>query len=89
MSEIKVYRLNEYDWVAAESMEEAIEWYCRTTGVARSEATDEDVRELDEREMERTVFTLEDGDQISFAEQLERCLDAEREAPFLFASTEY
>lgn len=37
----KIFRLNECDWVAANTLEEAIEWYLKETGLPEDEALDE------------------------------------------------
>lgn len=39
--EIKVFRLNEFDWVAAETKEQAIEWYMKETGLTEDESVDD------------------------------------------------
>lgn len=40
---MKVWRFNDYDWVAANSLEEGIEWYCVEYGVDQDEAIDKNV----------------------------------------------
>ena len=36
----QVFRLNEVDWVAAETFEEAVQWYMSYLGLVREEAVD-------------------------------------------------
>ncbi|WP_346234522.1 hypothetical protein MKY04_12715 [Lysinibacillus telephonicus] len=36
----KIFKLNDYDWVAAETMDEAIEWYKNETGLSEEDAID-------------------------------------------------
>ena len=38
---IKVFMMNDYDWVAAESLEEAIKWYCESLELPRDEVCDD------------------------------------------------
>ena len=45
---IRAWRLNEADIVAAETLDAAIDWYMRETGLSREEAVDSDhLRELE------------------------------------------
>ena len=54
MENVKVYRLNEYDGVAAETLEQAKEWYLEMTGFIEEEAFDED--EIGELPMDYEVY---------------------------------
>jgi hypothetical protein len=36
----QVYKLNEVDWVVAETFEEAVIWYMKNSGLSREEAVD-------------------------------------------------
>ena len=38
MENVKVYQLNEYDGVAAESLDQAKEWYLKATGLSEDDA---------------------------------------------------
>jgi hypothetical protein len=97
-SKMKVYRLNEYDWVAATSLGEALYEYQKSTGIDDDELIDESwlPRALSEEELEKTMFFDEEGE---FGERggrltFQAVLEAEMKRrpgeshPFLFASTE-
>lgn len=98
-TEIKVYRLNEYDWVAATSLGEALEWYQRTTGISDEELIDSNYlpEEVSEEALERLTFRDDEGEFVEpgGATKFARVLEAEKAKrkdntqPFLFASTEF
>lgn len=89
---MNVYKMNDYDWVAAESAEQAAHYY-RTRLMDEYGMEEEDIPEkLTEEDMHRLVFHHEDGSEVSFMERLEEELhgtDPEAREPFFFASTEY
>jgi hypothetical protein len=37
---MKVFRLNDFDWVAAETLENAVDWYVKETGIDKEDALD-------------------------------------------------
>jgi hypothetical protein len=89
---VKVFRLNEYEWYAAETLESAIGEAVRITGVPADEV-DDDARELTEEEMDSLVFydNMEDqeaSETRTFREQLDRLIETETEFPTFFAGTE-
>lgn len=92
---IKVFRMNDCDWVAAETAEQAMEWYLKETGVSKGEATDgEPAVELTAAEMLTLKFVdREEADppvERTFEEELaERVALPGAAFPQLFASTEY
>jgi hypothetical protein len=43
---IKLFKMNDYDWVAAESAEQANEWYIKEYGLTDDEQPIEEVREV-------------------------------------------
>lgn len=51
---IKVWRFNEYDWVAGEDLDDAIEWYCCKTGMEKHDAIDETF--FEECNLDETVY---------------------------------
>lgn len=86
---MKVFQINDCDWVAAETLEQAVAWY-QATGEAP-----EDEYELDAEEMQRRQFLDTDGvfgpEKAVYSFQAALALmtaDGDTE-PFLFASTEY
>lgn len=70
---MKVFRLNECDWIAANSQEEAIEWYMNETGLDYKDAVDESFLEesdvVKEGMWSEIVFCEEEGISI---EEIER-----------------
>lgn len=54
MGNVKVYRLNEYDGVAAESLEQAKEWYLKNIALSEEEAFDES--EMGELPMDYEIY---------------------------------
>lgn len=54
MENVKVYQLNEYDGVAAESLEQAKEWYLENVALNEEEAFDES--EVGELPMDYEVY---------------------------------
>jgi hypothetical protein len=84
---MRVFRLNDYEWYAAYSLEEAIRLAMSNSGLSREEAADEDAAELTDAELGRLKFTDEDGTKRSFREQLALEIAA-GSAPGPFATTE-
>lgn len=64
---VKVFQVNHFDWVAAESMEEAIAFYLKTTGLNADEALEDPVEIKD---LESFMITLDrmDKDHESYGE---------------------
>ena len=80
---MKVYSMNEWDWVCANSKEEAGAVYkYHLSRFAGIEPRDLDVHEVLEERMGQLRYNDEDGGR-TFAEELAR-----REQPEFFASTE-
>jgi hypothetical protein len=87
---MKVFMLNDYEWWAAESLEEAISACMMQCGLSREEAYDENsMGELPDSEMERLQFMDDDGVQRSFKEQLQFMIDDSYPFPCIFATTEF
>jgi hypothetical protein len=87
---VNIYRMNDYDWVAAESGEAATRLYRQIMPEYGME--EEDVPEkLTDSEMERLIFHCEDGTRLTFRENLEKIMaePGRSHEPFFFASTEY
>jgi hypothetical protein len=88
---INVYRVNEYDWVAAESLSAAAAFYVEHTG---EEIDHDDAYELDATDMNRIKLSAEEGvyglnaGVYTFQAALDSALAIGWETPFLFASTE-
>jgi hypothetical protein len=85
---LKVFKLNDYDWWAAETLEAAIADYRRDTGVDADELAD--ARELTDAELDRLRFRDPDTRKIlnTFRAELEALNRAGVAGPVMFASTE-
>ena len=82
-----IYRLNECEWIAATSLDEAIAWYLEMTGVSLEEGVDDPI-ELSEADLDRLQFTTDDDTKHSFRVQRDLYAAEECDVPYLFASTE-
>jgi len=92
---IKVFRMNDCDWVAAETSEDAVVYYldmisAKNTPEDRFEYLEEPIEALGDDDMKKLQFhDPEAGTKHSFADQLEAEKEAGRKFPSFFASTEY
>ena len=86
---IKIYAMNDCDWVVARSREEAITFY-RTFS---EDAEDwEGAEELSSKALDSLKFAIEESHSsptISFRARLQQIVDNGEEVPDLFASTEF
>lgn len=86
---IKIYAMNDCDWVVARSREEAITFY-RTFS---EDAEDwEDAEELSSKALDKLKYAIGEslrGPTISFRARLQQIVDGGEEVPDLFASTEF
>lgn len=86
-----IYKVNEYDWVAAESLNDAAVFYREYTG---EEIDHEEAYELWGGDLDQLQFNADDGaygladGKHSFRVALAAALAAGWTPPFLFASTE-
>jgi len=95
---MKVFRMNDHDWVAAETREQAEQFY-RHVEVDECDLTEEEFREEQEGQvphelgsaaMTNLLFTDDDGKtKRTFQDQLDRLVEEKAEFPCIFASTEY
>ena len=90
--EAKIYQMNECDWWADYSLEEAKNNYLKFTGMTEKDNywEDEPPAEIDQENMDRLRFTTDEPNVIvrSFAEELTKRIE-NNEIPGFFASTEY
>jgi hypothetical protein len=88
---MNVYRMNDYDWVAATTAIEASEFYRKAIMPEYGEEEEDLPEKLTESELMNLVFHHDDGHETSFMERLEEELAnrGEDRSPFFFASTEY
>lgn len=96
---VKIWQMSEYDWVAAETLEEAKDCLSLTLGCETPEELEEyldDPRELTEAELDEYEFCDSDEDgnpnpevgKRSFREELARQVAAGTKFPCYFAGTE-
>jgi hypothetical protein len=87
--------MNDCDWVAAETAEDAIKFYLdmisvKDTPEDRAEYLEEPIEALPQEAMDRLRFYDPDNDiRCSFTEQLAKELARGQTFPAFFASTEY
>jgi len=82
---MKVFSLNDYEWYAAETLEEAIAAEMKDTGLPRDEVVDGFEGELTEEQMDTLRYHDEDGQSRTFREHLQRMQEEGVEFPCLFA----
>ena len=96
---MKIFQMNENDWVAAESLHSAIQGLAEVFGNTVEEIKDEfldDPRVLSEQEMDKLMFVenMEEEEdpakwiQRTFREELQLRISRNEEFPQLFASME-
>ena len=90
-SGIKIFSMNDCDWVAARSLEEAKKYYREKhwSGDDSDQTVFDDPHELDGSAMNRLQFSDDDGSKRTFAAQLALLIAQGQEFPCFFASTEY
>jgi len=102
---MKVFRLNEYDWVYAENVEQALEWYMNQTGLEKDEAYDEQffeeidpnkgttlihIDELPIEEQKMAQQMIRQGNDLWVRKTFSQVIESEKlNAPCIIASTEY
>lgn len=89
---MKIFRVNECDWYAAEDFESAIKLYMEDAGISREDVDDGDPEEVSPADMNGLTYTDNEAEppiQRSFAEQLSIEMNDGKPFPRFFASTEY
>lgn len=90
---VHVFMLNDYEWWAARTMEEAVQFAMEECGTSREETLDESsAHELSDEEMKRMQFIDDSGAEKvkrSFAEQLALMVKGDASFPCMFATTEF
>jgi hypothetical protein len=100
--EIKIFMMNESDWYAAESVEDALKAMAEHNGY---NATPESITalqvefevfhpvEMQDKELDLLIYEYEDenGEQVvrTFREQLAQMIDTKQKFPCFFASAEF
>jgi hypothetical protein len=89
--EIKIFGMNDCDWVAARTIEEARDFYRTFVGKAAFEEYEEEGCEPhEEQRINNLPYTDDEHPQpITFAEQLQRMIASGEQFPAFFATTEY
>ena len=90
---IKIFRVNDYEWYAAETLESAIAKAVEMSGLPADEAADEDASAISEGEMDTLVFYDDmyhknESKTRTFRDQLKLIIDKKVEFPTFFAGTE-
>lgn len=93
---LRVFRLNDCDWWAARTLEEAKADYQKCCGPMADEEAFDEPRELTDAELDRLKFhDRDDADRIirktirTFREELRQQAHADSITPRMFACTEY
>ena len=87
---MKIFRLNDYEWYASETMEEAISFCMEFCNIGREEAYDESVaHELTKEEMEKYTYQEDDGITRTFSQELQLMIDSGVRFPCFFAGTDF
>ncbi len=89
---IKIYKLNDCDWFAAETLEEAIQ--CARGEFGYTDDSFDEAYELDDDELDRLQYRFTDDDDkpigtMSFRAALAKRIAEGEQFPFIFASTEH
>lgn len=88
MPEIKVFRMDDIEWWAGESLAACVAAGREMCG-ADCYPDDEGQHEVSPEAMQRLKFVDEDGTERTFAEELARMVAAGEPFPSPFAATEY
>lgn len=86
---IKVFKLDDYDWWAGENLTEVIAAAREQCGAETYEDAETDAFEVSSESMQTLRYVDEDGTERTFAEELQRMIDAKTSFPCVFASTEF
>ncbi len=84
---IKVYKLNDYEWYAGESMQECIDWVVKNFGDEdnKEDIISEDAHEVLEAQMNTLIFVDDDGNKMTFKQQLDKMIESGEKFPCPFA----
>jgi len=87
---MKIFSMNDCDWVAAETLEDAKAFYLRDcwSGV-EDEGTFDDPHEVPADKMQTMIFHSDEHGDLTFQQELDRQIANGGKFPAFFASTEY
>lgn len=83
---MKVFKINDYDYYMANSLEEAIQAAMTDSGLSWKEVTDGGAYNISEAGLDKLIFTDDDGTKRTFREELEQRIAAGTTKAELFAS---
>lgn len=102
--EVKLFKLNKFDWVAATDLETAVQWYMKEHGLSREDAVDPhyvpyeeslskpvwvDIEELTSEELKMPQIMRTSGDVREVKVSARRIIKKEyKGTPFVVCSTE-
>lgn len=98
---VRVWQMNDCDWIAARTLTDAIDCYLRFSGASRADVLADEPRPLTDAELARLTFVSEAEEPIAtpdgltvykrhaFAVELQRLIAEGAEFPRFFASTEF
>lgn len=91
MDELKIFQVNDYDWVCATTKEEAVKSYLSETGQEGEEYATYDLEDIRECDLDNTKMRISEDDdtRISFREGIKMCMDDGSTVPFILCSTEW
>ena len=95
MSNIKIYKMSDYDWFVGESLEDCKEMAVKDFDYDLDGNSFDDPREITETEMDTLIFIEDDGDgypdgtRKTFRQKLNEMIEEGASFPDLFATTEY
>lgn len=88
-SKIKVFKLDDIEWWAGESLEACIAAAQDAAGSRDCYSDPSDYREVSDDAMQRLQFIDEDGESRSFAAELERLIASGTSFPCQFAAEDF
>lgn len=87
---MEIWKLNDCEWYAGDSLGEVIKHACEITGLPVDEVvTFNSIIPLSDKELDYLEFTDNDGQCRSFAKELAEKQRKKHEFPCLFASSEW
>jgi hypothetical protein len=90
-TQMKVFYMNDCDWMAGESLESCKTEYLRMCSGGKKDDPDafDDPYELTPEQMRKMKFNRDTGEVVTFQEQLNLLVKSGAKFPLFFASTEY
>lgn len=86
---MRIFSMNDCDWMAAQTLEEAKAAYLKDSYGGKDEHAFDDPAEITEKQYDGLMFRDDDGENRTFRQQLERMIERGDTFPAFFASTEY